>query len=122
MTDGGGRRTDDADLQYDRLLATRSSLLAPRALPVGFTPGRPSFAEASSFAKATADKTAGRRAPATRNRRRAGCYSLFDLIGPVGNPNQRGSKFRQEFKMRIHRDQPEPVLKGKRGNPEVGIG
>ena len=48
--------------------------------------------------------------------------ALLALIGPIGDPDQRGSKFRQEFKMRIHCDQPEPVLEGKSGNPEVGIG
>jgi hypothetical protein len=78
QTRGGGTeglRAEVAELQSDCLLATRSSLLAPYALPVGFTPGRPSFAKASTSAKATADKTAdesaGRRAPATTNQRQA---------------------------------------------------
>ena len=48
--------------------------------------------------------------------------ALLALIGPIGDPDQRGAKFRQEFKVRIHRDEPEPVLKGQRGDPEVGIG
>lgn len=49
-------------------------------------------------------------------------YPLLALIGPLGNPDQRGAKFRQEFEVRIHRDEPKPVLKGQRGDPEVGIG
>ena len=48
--------------------------------------------------------------------------ALLTLIGPLGNPDQRGAKFRQEFKVRIHRDEPEPVLEGKSSDPEVGIG
>ena len=48
--------------------------------------------------------------------------ALLTLIGPIGNPDQRGAKFRQVFKVHIHRDEPEPVLEGKSGDPEVGIG
>jgi hypothetical protein len=48
--------------------------------------------------------------------------ALLALIGPIGDPDQRGAKFRQVFKVHIHRNEPEPVLEGKSGNPEVGIG